>query len=154
MKKTVACLGPVLAIVLVFSAAFALPYRICRGKPNFTVSSDFGYFLWHDDEGFHLRWTTKSKTRRFTGVVSSDSAISDIGRVQKESSDWVKRDGQKSFTFDTTSVGKLDGVRFRTSGKELSIRLMLDGHLIDVRHIHIGATGAHPRSNPFPIVRE
>jgi len=29
----------------------------CRGKPTYTPGSDSGYFIWLDDNGWHLRWS-------------------------------------------------------------------------------------------------
>src|SRR5262245_5667194 len=43
-----------------------------EGRPTFAEGSDLGYYVWHDEDGWQVRWTTKGIMRHFTGTVIAE----------------------------------------------------------------------------------
>ena len=148
--------APVPAVLLAFVAvaAMAVPMSKLEGKPKLEIGDAFGYFLWHDKDGVHLRWTTKEKERAFSGNVTANGELKDLKRVKAEGDDWIKRTGPNSFAFTTKTKEGVDGVDFRYEGPSMKLTLEVDGHPIPVQHIHVGSTSMHPKHNPFPVERK
>jgi len=57
-----------------------------EGRPVFAEGVDLGYYLWRDDDTWHLRWTTKGNTRSFSGSVESTGGkLKSLKRIDVES---------------------------------------------------------------------
>ena len=57
-----------------------------EGRPTFAEDTELGYYVWRDEDGWHLRWTTKGAQRRFTGSVTSEGGeLKSLKRVDVES---------------------------------------------------------------------
>jgi hypothetical protein len=153
MKKVIALLGS-LAIVSSVAVALGMSAKVLDGKPEFEKGEDFGYFLWHDGDGVHLRWTTKGLKHEFAGTVTSDGAIEKLRGVRLEGPDWLARTGPSGFKFKTITEGGVDGVDFRTEGGEYTFDLNVDGHPVALDHITVGGGGVHPKQNPFPVRKQ
>jgi hypothetical protein len=57
-----------------------------EGRPTFAEGNDLGYYIWKDSNHWHVRWTTRGATRRFTGSVASDvGELKKLKRIDVES---------------------------------------------------------------------
>lgn len=114
-----------------------------------------GGYLWHDNDGWHLRVTHRTKHKMvFTGIVSASSPIT-FARVKDEARDKVTLSpDHKRLTFRFVNYGGLDGVDF-TDACAISARFAfaVDGHRATRNQVYVGAHSARPRSNPFTINR-
>jgi hypothetical protein len=132
-----------------------------RGQPAINLTNRPMYFLWLDDAGWHLRWTTRRFGREAAGLMSTDGRFNEFRRVSLEEGDQVARgDGLVAWETRTGRAvrvadrpGDMDGIDFRTTGQRLSFTLLMDGDPIPTDQIFIGASGTHPRNNPFRIMR-
>ncbi len=123
-----------------------------RGQPGFEVGGSLGYFLWHDADGWHLRWTTRGRTRVFSGTISTTGVFHDVRRVALESSDLSLRTSAL-LAWRSSNTGGLDGFDFSTTGDRLTFSLVLDGFPVAMNQIYVGAGRSHPSSNPFTLTR-
>jgi hypothetical protein len=122
-----------------------------NGRRGFHAGGELGYFIWHDDDGWHIRWTTGGRTHGFTGEIRSDGALHDVKAVRTEKGDVVVRAVQ-DLVFRATSTGGVDGFDFRTKGDRVTFRLRIDELQADRTRVSVGAAGIHP-GNPFTVVR-
>jgi hypothetical protein len=65
------------------------------GRPAFSEGADLGFYVWRDGERWHVRWTTKGVTRRFTGSVVADAGeLKSLKRIDVESESRVLYPGR------------------------------------------------------------
>jgi hypothetical protein len=65
------------------------------GRPTFREGRDFGYYVWHEGNTWHVRWTTLGATHRFTGhVVAEGGRLDDLKRIDVEVERRVVRPGR------------------------------------------------------------
>jgi hypothetical protein len=130
--------------------------RDWQGRPDFEQGESLGYFVWRDDDGWHVRWTTKGKRRTFAGTISCDGAFMNVEPVSKGQRDWVKRRGDGVIRFDTVVEGGVDGVDFRLSpsAERITFDLEMDGRPVAPDLVRLGARKRRPASVPFTIDRE
>src|SRR5690348_5897021 len=48
---------------------YVLPFDVLEGRPAFEAGDGLGYWLWHDQDGLHLRVTTHGLEHDFNGVI-------------------------------------------------------------------------------------
>ncbi|MGQ0704219.1 MAG: hypothetical protein ACT4PM_13930 [Gemmatimonadales bacterium] len=57
-----------------------------EGRPASVEGVDLGYYLWHDEDGWQIRWTTKGVRRHFAGtVVAEGGELKSLKRIDAES---------------------------------------------------------------------
>lgn len=156
MKK-LAVVGAMLIVIGTFSgSAFAWSPSI-QGQPAGYRGGEQhqGYYIWRDDEGLHLRTTTRGVQHEFSGVIRTDGEFVQVRGARLERDDFyrVSRDGNHiRFKFETD--GGRDGLDFRLhEGTYANFELYLDGQRIDPREISIGDRGYHPRHASFTLWR-
>jgi hypothetical protein len=67
-----------------------------EGRPIFREGFDRGYYVWHDGNEWHVRWTTNGRLLNFTGQVIADGGkITDLHRVDVERESKVVRTGSR-----------------------------------------------------------
>lgn len=55
------------------------------GRPVFAEGVDLGYYIWHDDDGWQVRWTTRGSPRHFTGRITAEGGdIKSLKRIDAE----------------------------------------------------------------------
>ena len=55
------------------------------GKPTFKEGKDYGYYIWRDDDTWHVRWTTLGARRVFRGIVRArNGELYDLKSVDVE----------------------------------------------------------------------
>jgi hypothetical protein len=112
-----------------------------------------GYYIWHNDDGFHLRTHGPGAEHVFDAVLKTKGTFENVSVVKLENDDRVDvvDAGHKMIihfhTFDGT-----DGVNFTIKdGERLRLNLKVDDEHIATSSIFLGAKGVHPKHNPFSI---
>lgn len=136
-------------------SALAWEGPITDGQPTLTEDSPTGYYLWHNNDGFHLRTHGPQSEHVFVARLHTKGRFTDVDRVRLERDDKVrvKNDGHtlilKFHTFDG-----FDGVNFHVEGGEkLRLNLKIDGKEAPLSSIFLGDDLAHPGSDPFTLER-
>ena len=56
-----------------------------QGRPVFGEGTDLGYYIWHDEDGWQVRWTTQGAMRHFTGRVTAEGGdLKSLKRIDVE----------------------------------------------------------------------
>lgn len=155
MKKMLSLFILAICMVTVSGTAFAWTPQV-EGKPDvFSVGEMRGYFVWHDDNGFHVRTTTRGGEHHFSGEIRTDGRFVKVDETRLEDNDYYKvspRQHTIKFNFDTQ--GGQDGIDFRIKGGErVKFEFYIDGHRIKADDIYIGDRGLHPRQSEFTLYR-
>jgi hypothetical protein len=126
-----------------------------RGKPAFAPGESSGYFIWNDDEGWHVRWTIRKGVHVFTGSVSCDGAFNKFQPFRKEGKDYIKKVSESSIRFDTKTGEGVDGVDFTLSPstRRITFDLRMDGATAPPDAVKIGRGKRNPPHIPFTIDR-
>jgi hypothetical protein len=139
-------------------ATLATPALAAPGVPEGAPDLDLpgipgGYYVWHDEGGWHLRTTDAELVHEYTGQLSSNGQFEDVDLARPENDDsFAVRQGGNAVDFRFRTYTGIDGLNFRLAGGDyLTFRLYRDGHLISTSHIYLGATREHPRTNPFTL---
>lgn len=128
-----------------------------EGRPaQLDAGGPAGWYVWHDDAGFHLATTKPVPVgTTFTAVLTTDGRFTDVSRIRLEGADLVRtrlRGHQLTVVFRTHDG--IDGVNFRIDGgQRLHVALVEGRQRIDRDQIYVGAGGAHPEHNPFVLCR-
>lgn len=157
------------AVILFFCALMLLSSNaVCSAWPGyvegrpyaFDPGDNFGFFIWHDEHGFHLRTTTFRLHRHFSGTIRSNGRFFDVDERRTEGRDRVhiSRNDRK-LDFDLYTSGGTDGLDFKVKNADwIQFELLIDGHQMTSERIFLGLHGRHPRDNDFrlynrPLIR-
>ncbi len=155
MKKLTAFL--LVAVILVFGSGYALAWAPeLKGRPEqFAPGDSRGVFVWRDDNGLHLRTTTRGRLHVFSGVLRTNGYFADVRGVREERNDFSRlNDDRNSIMFRFKTQGDVDGLDFRVrGGDQVELDLFVDGHRIDTREIYVGYRGWHPNRSNFVLYR-
>lgn len=156
MKKRVSIVVMlVVAILSLTGSVFAWSPHL-EGRPDaFRMGNSRGYFIWQDQDGLHLRTTTRGQEHVFSGVIRTNGRFVDVERKQLEHGDFCRVNPDRdTITFRFTTTSGSDGMDFRVrDGERLNFDLFIDGHKINPHEIYLGERGWHPRSSDFTIRR-
>ncbi len=149
-----AILGAAALFLAAGVSAFAWTGEV-DGHPTLAPDSPVGYYLWHDEDGMHLRTHGPGDEHLFTARLHTDGLFEDVQAVRLESADSFKvTNGGHTLLLRFHTYDWTDGLNFRVQGGEyLRFNLHLDGAPIDTDSIYLGDTGKHPEHNPFTIER-
>lgn len=155
MKKMPLMFVIAFLLITVCSTAFAWAPRIDGRPDSFDPGSTKGYFIWHDDNGFHMWTTTKGYQHHFSGVIRTDGRFVDVHGRRLETDDWYRVGPERhELKFEFTTAGGEDGVNFRIEGGDrVNFDLFIDGHRINPEEICIGSRGWHPERSDFTLYR-
>jgi hypothetical protein len=151
-----ATLAALTALALITGAAFAWTGHV-QGRPaSFSAGGTDGYYVWHDDDGLHLRTTDSSGVFKYTGILRTNGTFADVNPVRLEPDDKFEvLDGGHTLHFQFVTAEGVDGLDFRVDGgTRVRFALERDGHLIDTSNIFLGEDSVHPKHNPFSIRRD
>jgi len=134
--------------------AAALPNEDFQGRPEFKVGKELGAFVWHDEDGQHVRFTTKGKVvRKFHGKVCSDKILKlDPFELEPADSANIGPEGH-CVMFEFTTDGLVDGFDFRAEGAVLTYDFQMDGKQLPEALIRVGRNNKHPKESPFVLNR-
>ena len=118
-------------------AAFAWQGPIADGNPDIDHDSPTGYYIWHNDSGFHLRTHGPNARHDFVARLHTDGTFEDVDVVRLEERDSVQvLDGGHELLIEFHTFDFTDGVNFRINGGDhLRFALRLDGRLISPERI-------------------
>lgn len=130
-----------------------------KGKPEgLEVGQTMRWYLWHNNNVWHLRTTTTSRRHHFEGKATvKGGRIRDVhvtqGDKMIEQGDWWKLSkNDRELTIDFKSKGEMDGFDFVVGGKadEIEFSLKIDGEEKPEK-IFVGKAGEHPESATFTL---
>jgi len=143
----------VIAVLSLSSSVFAWsPYL--EGRPDaFRPGDSRGYFIWQDEDGLHLKTTTRGREHVFSGVIRTDGRFVDVEKNRLENGDFYRVSNDRdTITFRFTTTGGSDGIDFRIrNGERINFDLFVDGHNVKPHEIYLGNRGWHPKHNDFTI---
>ena len=137
MKKIAAFLVFMFTLVALSASAFAWGPKIDQRPDGFRPGQSRGYFIWRDQNGFHLYTATRGQRHVFTGTITTDGQRFDVksqnlendkrpglhpmfGASSRGGQDRIKLDNDRdtiSFRFDN-SGRDVDGITFRTMRRQ------------------------------------
>ena len=150
-------LGALVWTLAVGSEAQARPPAAFAGRPaDLRAGLDARFWVWTDDAGVHLRWTTRGERRRFAGTLTSEggAALSPVVGVSDRGQAWapkVERGEDEVITFSAQCEGALAGLDLPPLTGRLTLALSLDGLPAPLHSIRFGVPGIRPRHNPFRL---
>ena len=156
-KRVFASLGALVAagamLIALVPAAAAAPLSNAEGAPTITDDRPTGYYIWHSDDGFHLRTHGPAAEHDFQAVLRTDGTFENVDVVKLEAGDTVDvTDGGHRMVIHFHTFDFTDGVNFTVrDGKKLHFNLKLDGKKAPTDQIFLGAQGKHPKKNPFTV---
>ena len=131
------------------------PARV-QGQPaTFAAGARAGDYLWHDANGWHLRFTHPGSTKViFSGTVVANAPLSVKGYRLESGDGFALSADRKTLTYRFANYGRIDGLDFRTAcATRLWFKGLMAGVKLPVGRIWIGRAGHHPLQNPFVILR-
>lgn len=136
--------------------AFAWDGQVGDSAPDLNHDSPTGYYIWHDDNGFHLRTHGPNARHDFVARLHTDGTFEDVDAIRLEDRDRVEvLDGGHELLIQFHTFDFTDGVNFRIAGGDhLRLALRLDGRLVSPERIFLGSNGHHPDDNPFVLHRQ
>lgn len=139
-------------LALSLSAAYAQQPMVWAdqfaGQPAIQINAQPAYYIWLDQNGWHMRWSTLS-ANVFSGQVVTNGQFHDVrseGRVVS----WVLPQGGR-LVFVTGTVGGISGFDFKTTGNTLSFSLLSNLGMVPAGQVFLGRFGTHPGATPFTI---
>jgi hypothetical protein len=93
------------------------------GKPDYQAGTDLGYFIWSDDDGYHLRWSADGNSHKFTGsiVLVGSGSYADVKQIGGGIT--VRA---PLISWDTSLSGGEGGIDFKAASGQLMITPKID----------------------------
>jgi len=162
MMRSIQLFAVLTVLLVMANAGYAGDPIDPHGKPaNAEAGKVEHYDIWQDQEGWHLRTTTKEYDHHFRGVITaSGGEFVEVKGFRLEhkgpEKDYFKVGPEHhEIKFDFSTKGSIDGVDFREKGKQpmLSFSLLIGEKepKFEPARIFIGKNGAHPGEDPFQI---
>ena len=131
------------------------PARV-QGQPTtFAAGARAGDYIWHDANGWHLRFTHPGTARvTFSGTVVSNAPLSVKGYRLESGDSFSLSADHKTLAYHFANYGRIDGLDIRTAcASRLAFKGLMAGLKLPVGRIWVGHAGNHPLQNPFVILR-
>ncbi len=151
-----------LRIILIFIAITCFPATAFmswgpsyNGEPAMLNPTHIrGTFVWHDQNGFHLRTTTNGEHHVFSGTVHSNGSFKDINDRFFKDKDYYHFKDRDTIDFQFTTDGRTVGIDFNVAdGDYIAFELYMDGNKINPMDIYVGKDGWHPGDYKFTVDR-
>ncbi len=111
------------------------------------------YWVWHDDDGYHVRTTTAHDRRIFSGHIEISRGDAWVKSYQLRADDVVRLTGNR-IEFRLVNQKNLSGfdLRLDWSG-EATLYLEIDGQRVKsiLDKIFVGRENSHLTSDPIPL---
>lgn len=139
------------AFVFCAVTGVALAKKAAAGRPAFQPNDPPGWFIWSDDAGWHLRFTSPKKQQHALHGVVRSKGVSEVKPTRAAlSSKLQTSDAAIRFDFDVFDGG--DGFDWKTTDPCVTLELKTDGKA-DPALIHVGAKSEVPSAMPFDACR-
>ncbi len=149
-------LGMMLAAVAAPMTVFAWPGND-EGRPEqMGENAPEGYYIWHNEDGWHLRTHGPGDNHEFTARLHTDGVFADVDPVRLENADsFAIDDAGHTMVITFHTFDRWDGVDFRLRDDAdcLRFNLKLEDKEISTSSIYLGAEGHHPAHDPFRVCR-
>lgn len=133
-----------------------LPAAQLKGEPKIEAGKQKGLWVWADEKGVHVRWTSDGTLVLFTGSLdgNQDLDAKAITRVNKLAGGWAQLHGERLAMFSATARNELDGFDLAApAGTVFKLDVQIDGKPAEPALVFFGANGAHAKALPAKIVR-
>jgi hypothetical protein len=153
-KSILASAFAVAALLLTLaSVASAAPLSSTEGTPNDSDSSRTGYYIFHNDDSFHMHTHGPGTEHNFDAVLRTDGTFDNISVLHLENGDRADvTDGGHALVLHFHTFGATDGVDFTVRGAErMHLNLKLDNQPASTDQIFLGPQGRHPAHNSFNL---
>lgn len=136
-------------------ASSSVPQTSVSGATSVDDSLPLGYFVWHDDGGWHLRTHGPDAEHYFTARLHTSGIFDNVDPIKLEPDDQADvLDGGHTLQIKFHTYDGIDGVNYRIDGSDdLWMRAELDGQLISTSNVFLGPNHVNPPTNPFLIQR-
>ncbi|MGC4113512.1 MAG: hypothetical protein QM765_02365 [Myxococcales bacterium] len=128
-----------------------------KGEPKMAPAGTAkALYVWTDDKGLHVRWTSDGSLALFTGSLdgNQDLDAKAVTRVNKVAGGWAALHGERMAMFSATASKEADGFDLvAPAGTVFKFEAQIDGKPIDPALVFFGANGAHAKALPAKIVR-
>ncbi|NVM29698.1 MAG: hypothetical protein HWN65_12720 [Candidatus Helarchaeota archaeon] len=121
-----------------------------KGKPSFKPGDKTGYFLWKDQDGFHLVWTTTGDLHGFKGKITGNKPLVLKKVLKLETNDQILQPDPNKITWITRTGSDTDGMIFDAE-EDFTLDLGIDSVQAGPNIIFCGRSSQRPRKNPFTI---
>jgi hypothetical protein len=155
MLKKILKVAAGVSVLGAVSLAFALPARYFEGKPNVKTGQENAAYVWHDNQGYHVLFTTKKgqPPRYLHGSVCTGGKypIDWVKPVLLEKNESATRGPHKRCIFyKFTTFTHLDGFDFNTKASNLTFTFKYGANQRVPRNlIYIGQNRKNPVLWPF-----
>jgi|SRR3990172_7753710 len=95
------------------------------GQPQIIIRTQPSYYVWVDQTGWHVRWSTPSM-QAFSGFITSNGQISGICAAAGGTPSWLSLTGAQRAVFSTSTRTGIDGFDFRTTGSAVTFNLQVN----------------------------
>ena len=131
-----------------------------KGKPEgLEAGKTLRWYVWHNDNGWHVRTTTKTQKHNFHGkieVIGGKFKQVSAAKLDDKKGDrkdwWTLSSNNRVLTLDFKTEGGMDGFDFEVAGKadRLDFTLLIDKD-DEPKRIYIGKSGEHPEMSSFEL---
>ncbi len=121
-----------------------------EGKPSYVPGTDLGYFIWHDENGWHLRMSGDGTTNYFNATITMSAGFANSNFFGLEGGDSYGGTAT-SIWFNLTEGSGEDSLDFNITGDTLIFDLWLNDAYV-TSSVFIGPGGSNPVSIPFTLV--
>jgi hypothetical protein len=120
-----------------------------KGEPKIKSGEAKAAFVWVDEKGVHVRWSSDGKPALFSGSLELDKPFARISRVNALAGGFVDGYGDRIVMFSATAREALDGFDLALpAGTSVKLDAMLDGAPLEVERLNFGEAQAHPKELP------
>jgi len=134
----------------------AVPAAALKGAPAIAPGAAKGLYVWTDEKGVHVRWTSDGTPALFSGSLdaSRDLGAKAVTRVNELAGGWAQLHGERLVLFSATARGELDGFDLAApAGTAFTLDVQIDGKPADPALVFFGARGAHAKALPARFSR-
>lgn len=135
-----------------------------QGRPSLDPGDSGAAYIWHDENGWHLRTTDASPgAHHYTGTIAASpgASFTAVRPVRNERDDYVSVTADGVLHYDLTTYRGVDGFDFRVSAcaadrshEALQFSLDYNGREQDTARIKLGHDKRHPDSARFTVWRD
>ncbi len=118
------------------------------GEPTYIPGTDVGYFIWHDNAGWHLRMSGDGGTDYFNGTITASESFTNLNYFDFETGEGDTAGIGNPTSFNMNEGSGEDSLDFNITGGTVTFDLWLND-AYQTFTIFVGSSKANPVSVPF-----